>query len=594
VTKRFGVVAALVAVVGCGGGADGGGTQPTPTPTPTTPAPTPTIGISLGNSTAVLAAGQSATILVTVSRTAFTGTIDLSLEGAPAGVTGTFSPSSLTAATATSALALTSGSAPTAGTSTLTVRARGTGVTDVTGTIALTVLPPPPPANLTLTFCTAPLWLAAQDNTGPWFRSTPTGNAFRVGIAARGGVAYVTGSASDGYTLTVIYGTMAEIGAQFATCTSNTGTKSMSGTIAGVSSGSTASVALGSRHVDVAANQTAFTISNVADGALDLLAVQKSPGRAGLTVSATTSKVIIRRALNLASGATLPVLDFGAAEALAPATATLTITGLGAGQATLDMTYITSTSEISLTDSLSAVATQQISGVPASAQAATDLHWYTVDEFSFNTGTERIAAKFAKTFVDRTIALGSLLTPPTVDVVARTPYLRTRVQLPVQSEYTTLGEALYLQGFIVTGPNTRTVDIQATRAYLGTATAWDLSVPDLSTGAFDPTWGMRSGNSTFWFALGLGGATYDQLLGDATDGLGFTYAIRFDSLRAASTSLIPSGPVFNAAPMGVTPSPAQVRAAFRRHFARIPLTLLGGAGAPRRARRETEVPLARR
>src|SRR5439155_19851359 len=108
---------------------------------------------------------------------------------------------------------------------------------DVTGTIALTVLPPPPTPNLTLTFCTAPLWVAAQDNTGPWFKSTATGNTFRVGIASRGGVAYVTGSAQEGYTLQVLYGTTAEVGGQFAKCTSTTGTKSLSGTVAAMAHG---------------------------------------------------------------------------------------------------------------------------------------------------------------------------------------------------------------------------------------------------------------------------------------------------------------------------------------------------------------------
>ncbi|HEU67711.1 MAG TPA: hypothetical protein ENN53_00520 [Candidatus Acetothermia bacterium] len=81
--------------------------------------------------------GASGTVTVNITRNAtFTGAVALTLEGAPAGVTGAFSPASATGATST----LTLNVAPTAaaGTSTLTIRGKGDGL-DKTAQVRLTV-----------------------------------------------------------------------------------------------------------------------------------------------------------------------------------------------------------------------------------------------------------------------------------------------------------------------------------------------------------------------------------------------------------------------------------------------------------------------
>ena len=69
-----------------------------------------------------LSIGQSggSTIQVTLARTNFTGAVDLSIEGAPAGVTAAFDPTSALGAAST--LALTVGATTAVGEHTLTVR----------------------------------------------------------------------------------------------------------------------------------------------------------------------------------------------------------------------------------------------------------------------------------------------------------------------------------------------------------------------------------------------------------------------------------------------------------------------------------------
>lgn len=103
--------------------------------------PVGAIGVTANQSTAVLAAGGSITIPISVSRTGgFAGAINLTAENLPAGVTATFDPSSVPNGTTTSQLTLTAASdAAASAEDDITIRASGSGVTSATTTIALTV-----------------------------------------------------------------------------------------------------------------------------------------------------------------------------------------------------------------------------------------------------------------------------------------------------------------------------------------------------------------------------------------------------------------------------------------------------------------------
>lgn len=80
---------------------------------------------------------------VTISRGgSFNGTVSLSVSGLPAGVTGTFAPSSLDGTQTSSVLTLSAATSAVAGNATLTVSASGSGVTTQTGTIQLVIVQP--------------------------------------------------------------------------------------------------------------------------------------------------------------------------------------------------------------------------------------------------------------------------------------------------------------------------------------------------------------------------------------------------------------------------------------------------------------------
>ncbi len=128
--------AALASLVTACGGGGGGGDTPGPGPGPTTP----TIAVAVSPGAAQAVQGQSTTVTVTVTRGGgYTGAVTLAADGAPGGVTPTFSPASLASGVSTSTLTLAVGATTAPGSYSITVRASGTGVTAQTATVQLTV-----------------------------------------------------------------------------------------------------------------------------------------------------------------------------------------------------------------------------------------------------------------------------------------------------------------------------------------------------------------------------------------------------------------------------------------------------------------------
>jgi hypothetical protein len=116
-------------VVGCSGDDDGGTTEPTPT-----------IGVAVGAPSVTVVAGQSGSSVVTLTRGGgYSGAVNLTVEGAPAGVTATVNPAAVPNGTTSSTITLATAANTAAGTYALTVRGTGTGVTAVTAPLSLVV-----------------------------------------------------------------------------------------------------------------------------------------------------------------------------------------------------------------------------------------------------------------------------------------------------------------------------------------------------------------------------------------------------------------------------------------------------------------------
>ena len=181
--------------------------------------------------------------------------------------------------------------------------------------------------------------------------------------------------------------------------------------------------------------------------------------------------MIIRRGLNPANNETLPVLDFGTAEAFAPVDANVSVGNLGSDQAFVTSFYLTTgqANAVLFTTADRGAGPFTYYGVPAAKRNADDLHLAvaiaepaggtTVDGFRF-------AGLYFKDPTDRSLTLGAALPAPTVSAVGTTPYVRLRAAGTLPADYRSHVSVEFLQ---VNASTVREVTINATGAYLNAA-----------------------------------------------------------------------------------------------------------------------------
>lgn len=466
--------------------------------------------------------GGSATSTITVARTgSFTGAVALTaaVTGSPSGVTATLNPTSVTGTTSTLTVSATGAATP--GSYTVTVSGTGAGVSNqsVAVNAVVTAAPPLPTGNATWTFCfaSAPIWFAVQDGLASWARVTAGSNSdYKFSInSATGGVAYVT-STNGSFTLNIVYGTQAELIAQGTTVCPGGTSKTLTGTFGGVAAGDIATVALGTAFATGSGN-TSFTLNAVPDGLRDLIASDAAFAINGTSITTQVKKMIIRRNLNPANNAVLPVLDFNAAEAFVPGTAAITLANGGSDALASSSLYFTANGAAgAFATDVSTGATRTYYGVPAAQQATGDLHAITAAATIINGSSVsqiRSVTTYFKDLAAKTLTFGP--TPNTVSVtsVTGTPVVRLRSQWTVQSEYNKFFSFAYSQAV---GATSRTIVITMTTGYLGgNPTAIDQTMPDLSgVSGWDNNWGLRAGTVTnfqttasgWTFAAGATGA----------------------------------------------------------------------------------------
>ncbi len=177
--------------------------------------------------------GTSASSTITVSRSNFTGTVALTAENLPSGVTVTFNPAAVTGTTSTATVVVPGALA--VGNYNVTVRATGTGVSDATATLALTVTAA---AGFTLSPSPASVSMAQGANGTSTINITRTGGfSSSVGFNASGLPSGVTASfnptstAGNSTTLTLAAASNATPGTYTVTVTGTYSTLSMQTTV---------------------------------------------------------------------------------------------------------------------------------------------------------------------------------------------------------------------------------------------------------------------------------------------------------------------------------------------------------------------------
>jgi hypothetical protein len=470
------------------------------------------ITMSLAPTSLSVAAGASGTSTITIGRTGtFAGAVTLAVSGAPAGVTAALSSVSVAGTSATLTVSVAAGTA--ASSSTITVSASAAGVTSVSSTLALTTTAASGSSGaIAFRFCEAPFptFFAVQDGSGAWTRVTATNNVYSFDISsATGGVAY---SVPNGAALqtSVYYGTKAEITAKGVFGCQTAITKTVNGTTAGLGQLDNAYVNFGNKVTTVIpVASTSFTLNGVPDGLHDLVATRNALSLSGTNISSLLAKVIVRRGLNPATGSTLPVLDFGAAEAVAPSSATATLGNLGGDQSLITVLFSTAngTNAVLYADPGSAGASRPYFGVPAAQLIAGDLHYvqatalpqgYLLDPVL--AATSRSSGIFlAGAITNQTLTFGPVLSIPVVTSAATAPYVRLRAVVARQPEY----NQIFSFSFQQSGTTSRSVTIDATAAYVGSG-ALDMTIPDLSAASYDNNFGLKVGVSTMYVVTASG------------------------------------------------------------------------------------------
>ncbi len=174
--RRTSLVLFASALAACGGGSD----------TPTNPIPKG-FAVSLSANSLSVQQGASGSITATIARTGdFTGTVNLSVEGLPTGITASFSPSAITSSTTSTTLSVAAASSVAPGPYTFTIRGQATGLTDQTATVSVTVTAAPSIA-LSLSPTSASVAQGASATTTATLTRTNFAGAVTVAVSSTGG-----------------------------------------------------------------------------------------------------------------------------------------------------------------------------------------------------------------------------------------------------------------------------------------------------------------------------------------------------------------------------------------------------------------------
>jgi hypothetical protein len=486
-----------------------------------TVAPTPAYTLAADPASLNLVRGETGTAEIRVARTNFTSAVALSVSGVPGGASASLSPSSVTGDAATLTVDVGAGAA--LGDYTLVVTGQTQGLEDRTVELSLQVLAGPTGPGVTFSFCPsfAPGWLAYQDRDGPWTQvATSPGTAVTMPIEGRGAVAWSFEMAGPTAfrVLHLIYATADElnlVGEDW--CGRFQGGKRVSGTMAGLGGDDAAMVTLGNSSIHVPGTDPDFTLLTVPDGPRDLIAARNRPASGP---SYATDRVILRRGLDPADGASLPAIDFDAAEAFEPVTRQVSIGNLAGEAASPTVSYATANRAHGALyiPAPAPAGIQEFPAVPAARQEQGDLHVLLVGTEGVEVGDQvrsRMATTVFRVASDQSVVLGPAPAAAAVTTVGTAPYLRLRVQATRQQVY---GDHIHF-GY---GTTSGAVSLSATVAYFGATppTTWDFSLPDLAPAGYDPSWGpFPGGFLTLWHLFTSGWEGQPGALAWPVDGL---------------------------------------------------------------------------
>lgn len=459
----------------------------------------PTVTLDVAPATASIVAGLGATAAVGITRsTGFTGGVNMTVTGAPTGMTTAFSPANpITAGTVS--LSVTTLPSVVPGPYTLTVRANATGIPEATATYVVTVAPPPT-NRISWRFCKpdiAPLWFAVQDGlAGTWQPVTAVASVYEVAVGQpQVGIAMVR--PQGGRTVTEIrYYAQTELAAAAAAeCVTNpaVGTKTLTGFISGFASADeTATATMGAVSANVTSLATpAFTITNVVDGPVDFIAVRTD------VPTSTPVRVRFVRGVNAPSGTALGTADVGGGTSFAPGAGTLTVSAPNDGPLTARNIFTTApttgtgTSVIFAIPGVTSGQATPYLGIPVAQLLTAELQQVQATQ-EVGTTITRFISRYTRGPGAVNVTMPADPSAPTIANVAIVPYPRASMNVVIpQPVFSDRIEIAFDQQ-----ARSRRWVISATAAGRENAGSFVFTMPDFSgVAGWQNTWAMGSGSA---------------------------------------------------------------------------------------------------
>ena len=381
---------------------------------------------------------------------------------------------------------------------------------------------PRPKTNLSVDFCAGdiPAWFAVQNEGEGWQQvSGNSSGTFTFEAASKVSIAFVTVNGSS-YSTDVLNLTRDELqDISGKACQEVSGSKSVGGTVAGITGQQVVRLSMAHAVAGATASNTSYNFTGLPDGPLDLVATRRATSS-----TEPPDRIIVRRNLNLQSGATIPVVDFATTEAQPLSTATVTVANRGSDFVDLGTQFLSATGTehqlMQLTSSDASAFT--FVSVPTALRGPNDLHLLTAIA-SAASGTREVSQYYGSPS-DRTLTFGPTLSAPSMSIASMTPYVRPRLTVVSQAEYGTAMEAFFSQ---LSGASFRTVRIFTSAAFLGgRPSSWTLDMPDLSAAGYQNTWAFPNTALLNANARGFDASTTAILGGAPADGLTIKSAIR--------------------------------------------------------------------
>jgi hypothetical protein len=286
---------------------------------------------------------------------------------------------------------------------------------------------------------------------------------------------------ADVYQTYVLLGSPSELALDgIDSCVPPQSTKTITGTVAGLSNGQFGIVSLGdATQLFIAGTSTnPVTFADVPPGPIDFVGTRMT------SEGTPPDKAIVFRNLDIPDGGSLPAtIDFNGSAASVPATASMTITGGAGDDLEVFVELVTDNSRALMWFDLapSALSTRPWGGLSPSAMAFDDLHGVVV--FATPPGSVaddfRVALKYVGPVANQTIAMGPAISLPAVSQLASGAYPRYHFQGNLPAEYNK-GATLDVLSSLQSG---NYFSMFATGAYLaasGNGSVYGFTMPDVS------------------------------------------------------------------------------------------------------------------